>query len=45
MKIFLEENYELVQDGSPIFNLMAKDRKKKSLGVLSLRSKHILRLW
>lgn len=29
MKIFLEENYELVQDGSPIFNLMAKDRKKK----------------
>lgn len=29
MKIFLEENYELVQDGSPIFNLMAKDRGKK----------------
>lgn len=29
MKIFLEENYELVQDGSPIFNLMAKDREKK----------------
>lgn len=33
MKIFLEENYELVQDGSPIFNLMVKD-KKKSFGVL-----------
>lgn len=31
MKIFLEENYELAQDGSPIFNLMAKDRKKNPL--------------
>lgn len=40
MKIFLEENYELVQDVSPIFNLMAKDKKTIPLGVLSLRSKH-----